>query len=105
MMSKKQHAKRITPVKQATFAPELTLLIERAPYRTNDVVIEHLPSGMERKARVIVCYWDENMGARGEWSVYLKFYPLVQNKHGAWKQDMKQVMFTWTSLLSLEMAS
>lgn len=87
----------ITPVKQATFAPVLHLLIERAPLKTNDVVIERLPSGLRRMARVMVCYFDDSMGANGEWTCKLKFYQLVQLDSGEWVQDMNSIMYTETN--------
>lgn len=86
-----------TPVRQATYAPQLHIVVERAPLKTNDVVIERLPSGMLRKARVVTCFWDETMGAKGEWTVYLKFHPMMQILPGEWMQDISTVMFTWTN--------
>ena len=87
----------LTPVKQATYAPALTIVVERPPLRRNDVVIERLPSGLLRKARVVTCFWDDSMGATGDWNVYLMFYPLVQNEDGEWVQDMNRLEYTWTN--------
>lgn len=87
----------LTPVKQATYAPSLIIVVERPPLRRNDVVIEHLPSGMLRKARVLTCFWDDSMGVHGDWNVYLSFYPLVQDENGEWVQDMQDVQYTWTN--------
>jgi hypothetical protein len=87
----------ITPVKQITFAPALTPIVELPPLRRNDVVIEATPSGLQIKARVVTCFWDDSMGANGEWSVYLKFYPMVRNDSGEWVQDMNNIRYTWTS--------
>lgn len=92
----------LTPVRQATFAPALQIVIERAPFKRNAVVIETLPSGMQRKARVVTCYFDDSMGASGEWVAYLKFYPMVQDDSGEWVQDTTRVMYTWTSPRVLE---
>lgn len=83
----------LTPVRQATHAPALHIVVERAPFKRNQLVLETLPSGIQRLARVVTCFWDDSMGARGEWNVYLTFHPI--NERG--EQDTNRVMYTWTN--------
>ena len=95
---------QITPVRQATHAPAIHIVVERAPFKRGDVVWQRITPTLWRKARVAVCYWADDMGAGGEWSVRLAYHPFVLDEYDRLTydasgvvQNLETVLYTWTS--------